>query len=133
MSSFKTYATYVAALAAGCCAPAFVLGAARTAAVGSNPLTVVVSVILCLGLVSGALAALVPQRWLSVAAVVSAPIGLVGIAMFAALAQTGDFYFVWLWAAIGSMAFSLFVAFVSAKSVLRKAAPANPGGETEEK
>jgi hypothetical protein len=133
MTGFKIYATYVAALASGCCAPALVLGAARSAAVGSSPLTVVVSVILCLGLVSGALAAFVPQRWLSVAAVVSAPIGLVGIAMFAALAQTGDFYFVWLWAAIGSMALSLFVAFVSAKSVLRKAAPANPGGETEEK
>src|SRR5712691_1010160 len=103
-------------------APIFVLWVARTAPIGTSPMVVAVSVVLTLTVASALLASFLPRRWISIAVLVSLPIALLGSAMFFALTDRGDPYYVWLFVGIGSLVSSPIAAAVSATAVLRMAA-----------
>ena len=114
--SVKTWATYAAAAVIGCATPVLVLWLARSTPVGSDRALAAASVVAGLGLVSGLLAVLIPARWLSTAVIVSAPLCVVASLMFAALANVGELFWVWLWVGIGGVAASLLGAFLGAKA-----------------
>ena len=127
----RTYPIYAVAAFVGMFAPIFVLWVARTAPVGASPVVVAVSVVLALTLASALLASFLPRRWISIALLVSLPIALLGSAMFFALADGGDPYYIWLFVGIGSLVASAIAAVISATAVLRMAAQSNPPVERD--
>lgn len=87
----KPWIIYVVAAAIGVAAPFVVLAV--------------------LAAVAGLLAAVAPLHWWRLAFVVSLPLCLLGVAMFAALASLGEFFWIWLWVGLGGVAASLAAAY----------------------
>jgi predicted membrane channel-forming protein YqfA (hemolysin III family) len=112
----RTWITYAVAVIVGLATPVLALWLARSTPVGSDPALAGASVVLGLGIVSGMLAAALPRHWLPLALVVSVPLGLLGVVMFAALANVGEFFWVWLWVSLGGVAVSLAGAFFGARA-----------------
>jgi heme exporter protein D len=90
-----------------------------------------VSVVLALAAASALLASFLPRRWISIAVLVSLPIALLGSAMFFALGNKGDAYYIWLFLGIGSLMSSAIAAVISATAVLRMAAQSTPAVERD--
>ena len=109
----KTWATYAATVIIGLATPILVLWVGRSTPVGTDPSFAGASVVFALAIVSGLLAAVAPRHWLPIALIVSMPLCLLGVVMFAALASIGEFFWVWLWAALGSVAASLLGAYIA--------------------
>jgi hypothetical protein len=111
----KTFAAYASAGAVGCAAPVLLLWIARSASGEANPVWGALAVVAGLGLASGLVTRLMPARWLSIAVIVSAPLCLVALAMFAALAETRGYYWVWVAVAAGSAGAALGGALLGAR------------------
>lgn len=112
----KTWATYIAAVAIGCATPVLVLWMARSTPIGSDPALAGAAVVLGLGIISALLTVSLPRHWLPIAVVVSAPLCLFGMLMFAVLANVGELYWIWLWVGIGGVAASLLGAYLCARA-----------------
>ena len=112
----KVFAAYAAAGALGIGAPVLVLHLARSSAVGADPLMAAAGVVIALGIVAAALAAVVPRHWLALALMLSVPLALLGIVMFAALADIGEFFWIWLAVGLGGVAAALGAAYLAART-----------------
>jgi hypothetical protein len=109
----KILATYAAAALIGLATPFFVLWLGRTTPVGTDPSFAGVSVVFALAIVSGLLGALAPRHWLPIALALSLPICVLGVVMFVLVASLGEYYWTWLWSALGGITASLLGAFVA--------------------
>lgn len=109
----RAWLAYAGALLTGIAAPIAVLWVARNTPVGTDSSLAGATAILVLAIVAALLTLLIPRHWWVVALVVSVPLGLLGTAMFAALANIGEFFWVWLWVALGGVAASLLGAYVA--------------------
>jgi hypothetical protein len=107
----KPWIIYVVAAAIGVAAPVVVLAIARETPVEAHPAFAAAGVLAVLAAVAGLLAAVAPLHWWRVAFVVSLPLCLLGVAMFAALASLGEFFWIWLWVGLGGVAASLAAAY----------------------
>lgn len=112
----RIWISYALAVIVGLATPVVALWIARSTPVGSDPALAGGSVVLGLGIVAGLLAAALPRHWLALALVVSVPLCLLGIVMFAALANIGEFFWVWLGVALGGVAASLLGAFLGRRA-----------------
>ncbi len=110
----KTWATYAAAVLIGLATPVLVLWIGRTTPVGTDPSFAGTAVVFALAIVAGLLAAVAPRHWLPIALVLSLPICVLGIVMFALVAKLGEYYWAWLWSALGGVAASLLGAYIAA-------------------
>lgn len=106
----KTWATYAAAVLIGLATPVFVLWIGRTTPVGTDPSFGGAAVVFALAIVAGLLAGVVPRHWVPIALVLSLPICVLGIVMFALVANLGEYYWAWLGSALGAVAASLLGA-----------------------
>jgi predicted membrane channel-forming protein YqfA (hemolysin III family) len=112
----RTWLTYAAAAIVGIGTPILALWIARGTPVGSDPALAGGSLVLGLGIVSAVLTAALPRHWPWIAFAVSLPLCLLGVVMFAALADVGEFFWIWLWVALGGVAASLAGAFLTARA-----------------
>lgn len=112
----KIWATYAAAVLIGLATPVFVLWLGRTTPVGTDPSFAGASVVFALAIVAGLLTTVVPRHWLPLALVLSLPIGVLGIVMFVLLASLGEYYWAWLWSALGGVAAALLGASIAARA-----------------
>ena len=110
----KIWASYAAAAIIGLATPVFMLWLGRTTPVGTDPSFAGASVVFALAIVSGLLTAVAPRHWLPVALVLSLPIGVLGLVMFVLVASLGEYYWAWLWSALGGIAASLLGAYLAA-------------------
>jgi hypothetical protein len=108
----KIWLAYAAAATIGIGTPVFALWVARGTPVGSDPAFAGAAVVVGLAIVSGLLSAAVPRHWMPIALIVSGPLGVLGAVMFVALARLDEFFWVWLWVALGSLAASLLCAYL---------------------
>lgn len=109
----KTWASYAAAVAIGLATPVLVLWIGRTTPVGTDPSFAGASVVFALAIVAGLLTAVLPRHWVAIALVLSLPICVLGVVMFALVANLGEYYWAWLWSALGGVAASLLGAYVA--------------------
>jgi len=105
----KAWATFAAAVLIGLATPVFVLWIGRATPVGTDPFAGA-SVVFALAIVAGLLTAVVPRHWLAIALVVSLPVCVLGVVMFALVASLGEYYWAWLASALGGVAASLIGA-----------------------
>lgn len=112
----KSFAAYAAAGASGLGVAVFVLWLARSSARGADPLMVGIAVVLVLGVLAVLLTRLAPGQWFGLALVISAPLALLGIVMFAALASIGEFFWIWLGVGLGGAAAALLGAYLAART-----------------
>jgi hypothetical protein len=112
----RIWLAYGGAAIVGIGTPFFVLWVARGTPVGSDPAFAGAAVVVALGIISGLLSLAVPRHWVPIALIVSAPLCLLGVVMFAALARVDEFFWVWLWVALASVAASLAAAFFAARA-----------------
>ena len=109
----KLFAAYAAAGAIGVGVAAFVLWLARSAAVGADPLMAALGVVITIGVVAALLAAAAPRHWLAL--VLSLPVALLGIVMFSALANVGEFFWIWLIVGLGALGAAMLGAYLVAR------------------
>ena len=112
----RIWLAYAGAAIVGIGTPFFALWVTRGTAIGSDPAFAGAAVVVALGIVSGLLSLAVPRHWVPIALIVSLPLCVLGGVMFAALARIDEFFWVWLWVALGGVAASLAVAFLAARS-----------------
>ena len=112
----RTWAAYAGAAIVGFGTPIFALWILRDTPVGSDPALGGAAVVVGFAIFSASLAALIPRHWLPIALVVSLPLCVLGVVMFAALARVDEFFWVWLWVALGGVAASLAAAFFAART-----------------
>jgi predicted membrane channel-forming protein YqfA (hemolysin III family) len=112
----RIWLAYAAAVIVGIGTPVFALWVARGTPVGSDPAFAGAAVVVALGIISGLLSLALPRHWIPIALVVSAPLCLLGVVMFVALARVDEFFWVWLWVALGGVAASLASAFFAARA-----------------
>lgn len=112
----KTPATYAAALAIGVATALLVLWLARETRVGTDLSFAGASVVWALALVSALLTAAVPRRWIVVALLLALPVCGLGIVMFALVANLGEYYWTWLWSALGAIVASLIGGYTVARA-----------------
>jgi hypothetical protein len=110
----KAWATFAVAILIGLATPVFVLWIGRATPVGTDPSFAGGSVVFALAIVAGLLTAVVPRHWVSIALLLSLPICLLGIVMFALVANLGEYFWAWLWSALGGVAASLVGAYIAA-------------------
>jgi hypothetical protein len=108
----RLFAAYAAAAAIGIGAAFLVLWIARSAQSGADPQLVAVAIVGALGVIAAGLAAAAPRHWLALGLVVSIPLALLGIVMFAALAGLGEFFWIWLWVGLGATGAALLGAYL---------------------
>ncbi len=114
----KPFAGYALAGLVGLAAPVVALWLARTASADVNPAWGALAVAAGLGLASALVTVLTPARWMSVAAIASAPLCLLGLVMFAALAEAGGrYYWVWIGVAAGGVAAAFAGALLAARKL----------------
>ena len=111
----RPFAAYAAAGATGLGVAVFVLWLARSTAVGADPVIVSIAVVAVLGILAAVLTRLAPAQWVGLALVISAPLALLGIAMFAALANIGEFFWIWLGVGFGAVAAALLAAYFAGR------------------
>ena len=109
----KAWASYAAAVAIGLATPVLVLWIGRTTPVGTDPSFAGASVVFALAIVAGLLTVVLPRHWVAIALVLSLPICVLGIVMFALVAGLGEYYWTWLVSALGGLAASLLGAHVA--------------------
>jgi hypothetical protein len=112
----RLVAVYAAAVVIGIGAPFFVLGIARSTSVGADPALAAGAIVVALGIVAALLSALAPRHWLWLALVVSVPLTLFSVVMFAALASVGEFFWIWIWVGVGAVVAALMGALVTART-----------------
>jgi hypothetical protein len=112
----RIWLAYAAAAIVGIGTPVFALWVARGTPVGSDPALAGAAIVVGLAIVSGLLSLANPRHWVPIALIVSGPLCLLGVVMFAALARVGEFFWVWLWVALGAVAASLVCAFFAARA-----------------
>ena len=112
----RLWLTYAVALAIGLATPLAVLWIGRKTPVGTDPELAGASVVLALAIVSALLTAALPRHWLAIALVLSVPVCVLGIVMFVVVASLGEYFWAWLWSAIGGVAAALAGAYVVAGS-----------------
>ena len=112
----RTFATYAAALAVGLATAAFVLWLGRSTPVGTDISFAAASVVFGLAIVARLLCAPLARHWLGLALVVSLPSLVLGIVMFVLVARLGEYYWSWLWSALGALAAALIGAYFAAKA-----------------
>lgn len=112
----RTWLGYAAALIVGIGTPLFALWVARSTPVGSDPALAGLALVLGMGIIAGVLAAALPQHWLALGLIVSVPLGVLGTVMFVALANIGEFFWIWLAVALGAVVVSLLGAFLTARA-----------------
>lgn len=115
----RIWLSYAAALIVGIGTPLFALWVARSTPVGSDPALAGLSLVLGLGIIAALLAAALPRHWLALALIVSVPLGVLGTVMFVALANIGEFFWIWLAVTLGAVAASLLGAFFAARAKRR--------------
>jgi hypothetical protein len=108
----RIWFSYAAAAVIGIGTPFFALWVARGTPVGSDPALAGAAIVVALAIISGALSAAIPRHWIAIALIVSGPLGLLGAVMFVALARVDEFFWVWLWVALGGLAASLLCAYL---------------------
>ena len=108
----KAWASYAAAIAIGLATPVLVLWIGRTTPVGTDPSFAGASVVFALAIVAALLTAVLPRHWVAIALVLSLPICVLGMVMFALVANLGEYYWAWLWSALGGVAASLLGAYI---------------------
>lgn len=111
----KAWATFAAAVLIGLATPVLVLWIGRTTPVGTDPSFAGASVVFALAIVAGLLTAAVPRHWVAIALVLSLPIGVLGVVMFALVANLGEYFWAWLASALGGVAASLLGAHLATK------------------
>ena len=107
----RIWLSYAAAAIVGLGTPFFALWVGRGTPVGSDPAFAGAAVVVALAIVAGVLSAAVPRHWLPIALVVSGPLCILGVVMFIALMNVGEYFWVWLWVALASLAASLLTAY----------------------
>jgi predicted membrane channel-forming protein YqfA (hemolysin III family) len=112
----RIWLAYAAAAIVGIGTPVFTLWVARGTPVGSDPALAGAAVVVGLGIISALLSAAIPRHWIPIALVVSVPLCLLGVVMFVALVRVNEFFWVWLWVALGGVAASLAGAFLAARA-----------------
>lgn len=110
----KTFVVYAAAVLVGIATAVFLLWLGRSTPLGTHISFAAASVALALAIVAGLLAAPLPRHWLALALVLSAPTCVLGILMFALVARLGEYYWSWLWSALGAVFASLLGAWLTA-------------------
>jgi cell division protein FtsW (lipid II flippase) len=115
---FKALAGYALAGVIGCAAPIIVLWLARVASADSNPALGALAVVVGLAVATALVAMLMPARWLSIAVISAAPLCLVALVMFAALAEAsgGEYYWIWIGLAAGALAAAFGGAWLGARA-----------------
>lgn len=108
----RIWLSYAAAALVGIGTPFFALWVARGTPVGSDPAFAGAAVVVGLAIVSGLLSAAIPRHWIPLALIVSGPLCVLGMVMFVALARVDEFFWVWLWVALGGIAASLLCAYL---------------------
>jgi len=103
----RTWIAYAAALAIGVATALFVLWLGRETPVGTDLSFAGASVVWALAIVSALLATPAPRRWISIALLLALPVCGLGIVMFALVASLGEYYWTWLWSALGAIVASL--------------------------
>ena len=109
----KTWATFAAAVVIGLATPVLVLWVGRKTPVGTDPSFAGASLVFALAIVAGLLTTILPRHWVSIALVLSLPICVLGVVMFALVANLGGYYWAWLWSALGGVAASLLGAYAA--------------------
>jgi hypothetical protein len=112
----RLWLSYAAAAIVGTGTPFFALWVARGTPVGSDPAFAGAAVVVALAIIAGVLSAAVPRHWIPIALIVSGPLCILGVVMFIAVADVGEYFWVWLWVGLGSVAASLFTAYVARKA-----------------
>jgi hypothetical protein len=112
----KAWLAYAAAAIVGIATPVLVLWLARSTPVGSDPALAGAAVVVFLAIVSGLLTTALPRHWLPLALIASLPLCVLGMVMFAALVNVGEFFWVWLGVSLGGVAASLLGAFLVARA-----------------
>lgn len=112
----KAFTAYAAALVSGIGVAVFVMWLARSSAAGVDPLIVSIAVIGVLGVLAALVTRLAPQHWWTLALVISGPLALLGGVMFAALANIGEFFWIWLLVGAGGVAAAQLGAYVMARA-----------------
>ena len=107
---------FAAAVVIGLATPLLVLWVGRKTPVGTDPSIAGASLVFALAIISALLTAVVPRHWVSIALVLSLPICVLGVVMFALVAGLGEYYWTWLVSALGGLAASLLGARVAAWS-----------------
>ena len=111
----KAFTAYAAALVSGIGVAVFVMWLARSSAAGVDPLIVSIAVVAVLGVLAALVTRLAPQHWWTLALVISGPLALLGGVMFAALANIGEFFWIWLGVGLGGMVAAQVGAYVTAR------------------
>jgi len=112
----RPFAAYAAAVATGLGVAVFVLWIARSTAVGADPVIVSIAVVAVVGILAAVLTRLAPAHWIALALVISAPLALLGILMFAALANIGEFFWIWLGVGLGGAGAALLGGYLAARA-----------------
>lgn len=110
----RALAAYVGAVTIGIATAVFVLWLGRSTPVGTDISFAAASVVFALAIVAGLLAAALPRHWLALGLALSAPSCVLGLVMFALVARLGEYYWTWLWSALGALAASLLGAGLAA-------------------
>jgi hypothetical protein len=111
----RLWLSYGTAAIVGIGTPFFALWVARGTPVVSDPAFAGTAVLVALAIIAGVLSATVPRHWMPIALIISGPLCILGVVMFVALANVGEYFWAWLWVAVGSLAASLFTAYVAGK------------------
>jgi hypothetical protein len=111
----RLVAVYAAAVVIGIVAPYLVLRLARGTSVGADPALAAGAIVVGIGIVAAIVGALAPRHWLWLALVVSVPLTLFSGVMFAALANVGEFFWIWLWVGTGAVVAALAGGLVAAR------------------
>jgi hypothetical protein len=112
----KTFAAYAAALAIGLGTAVFVLWLGRSTPVGTDISFAAASIVFALAIVARVLSAPLVRHWLGLSLALSLPTCILGIVMFTLVARLGEYFWAWLWSALGAVAASLIGAYFAAKA-----------------
>ena len=115
----RTWIAYAAALAIGVATALFVLWLGRETPVGTDLSFAGASVVWALAIVSALLGTMAPQRWIAIAVLLALPVCGLGIVMFALVASLGEYYWTWLWSALGAVAAPLIGGYAIARNKRR--------------
>ena len=115
----RTGLAYAAALAIGIATAVFVLWLGRETPIGTDLSFAGASVVWALAIVSALLARLAPTRWIAIALLLALPVCGLGIVMFALVASLGEYYWTWLWSALGAIVASLIGGYAIARNARR--------------